>query len=355
MKKSGVGSPVVRSRRRDGSASETPRVTLATVAKAAGVSPGTVSRVINRTARVAESKAQAVRSAIVRLGFEPNPAAQWLAKGKTHSIGVITQGLNSPYFGEALASIERELRRASYSPVFVSGNFRESDERECFDFLLARRVDGVILLTSCLPDAELKRLSARVPLVVTGRSLKADRVCCVDADNTAGAQLATDFLLGLGHREIAFITGPEDHPDARQRLRGYKAALATYDVPFQRSLVVAGDYREAGGFDATVRLFRSGVSFTAIFAANDQSAYGALLAVYKQGLRVPQAISVVGFDDLPASPFTVPPLTTVHRFTAEIGETAARSVVDMIDGRRPESRIPSATLAIRESTRSLRV
>jgi LacI family transcriptional regulator len=297
---------------------------------------------------------RAVEAAIAKLQFMPNPVARSLARGRSMSIGVVTQAIDSPFYGEALAGIEKGLLRAKYSPLFVSGHWREGDERRCVDHLLTRRVEGIILLTSCLPDQELVNLSRSVPLVVTGRHVEADRIYCLDEDSTVGARLATDYLIGQGHRRIAFISGPTNHPDAMQRLDGYRAALAAARLPFNERLVIAGDYMEAGGQAAIDALLEARVEFTAVFAANDQTAYGAMLALYRRGLKVPQDVSLVGFDDLPSSAFSIPPLTTVHRSTDEIGEAAAEAMIDLVERRVPQSRVSSPTLAIRESTRPLR-
>jgi LacI family transcriptional regulator len=328
-------------------------VTLEMVAKEAGVSPSTVSRILNGTARVRDSKVRAVEAAIAKLQFIPNPVARSLAGGKSMSIGVVTQRIDSPFYGEALASIEKGLLRGSYSPLFVSGHWREGDERRCVDHLLSRRVEGIILLTSCLPDQELVNLARSVPLIVTGRRVHGERMYSLDVDSTMGARLATEYLIGQGHRQIAFISGPPNHPDALQRFSGYKAALAANKIPFAAKLVAPGDYLEMGGHTAINALLDSRVEFTAVFAANDQTAHGAMLALHRRGLKVPQDVSLVGFDDLPASAFMIPPLTTVHRSIDEIGEGAAEAMIDLVEGRTPRAKVPSPTLAVRESTRPL--
>jgi len=328
-------------------------VTLEMVAKEAGVSPSTVSRILNGTARVRDAKVRAVEAAIAKLNFMPNPVARSLARGKSMSIGVVTQSIDSPFYGEALAAIERGLLADRYSALIVSGHWREGDERQSVAHLLGRRVDGIILLTSCLPDRELVNLSRSVPLVVTGRSVKGERIFCLDVDSTEGARLATAYLVGQGHRRIAFLSGPPDHPDALQRLDGYKVALAASRIAFSRQLVAYGDYSESGGHRAMNDLLDARAGFTAVFAANDQMACGALLALHRRGLKVPKDVSVVGFDDLAASAFTIPPLTTVHRSIDEIGEGAAEAIIDLIERRTPRARMSSPKLAIRESTRPL--
>ncbi len=301
------------------SASNGGAVTLEMVASEAGVSPSTVSRILNGTARVRESKVRAVEAAISKLRFTPNPVAVSLARGKSMTVGIVTQSFGSPFYGEALTAIEQRLMRANYAALFVSAHWREADERRCVGHLLNRRVEGIILLNSCLPEHELLNLARGAPLILTGRNVTGERIHCLDVDSTDGARLATKYLIDQGHRRIAFLAGPADHSDAVQRFEGYKAALALARIPYSKKLVAEGDYSAGGGVKGIDQLVASGTEFTAVFAANDETAYGAMLALYRHGLRVPQQVSVIGFDDLPASAYTIPPLTSVHRATGELG------------------------------------
>ncbi len=329
-------------------------VTLQMVAAEAGVSPSTVSRILNGTARVKESKVRAVEAAISKLRFTPDPVARSLARGRSMSVGVVTQSLGSPFYGEVLSAIEERLIRANYAALFISGHYREADERRSVDHLLARRVEGIILLNSCLPEQELVNLARGAPLILTGRAVTAARIHCLDVDSTAGARLATDYLIDQGHRRIAHLAGPADHADALQRLAGYRKALSAARIPFAKELVVDGDYTAAGGMRGIDALLDSRQEFTAVFAANDETAYGAMLALHRRGLSVPKQVSVIGYDDLPASRFTIPPLTSVHRATAELGERAAEAIIELIEGRTVTRSDTPSTLAVRESTRSLR-
>jgi LacI family transcriptional regulator len=324
------------------------------VAHEAGVSPSTVSRILNGTAKVSEEKSQAVHKAIDKLNFIPNPIAQGLARGKSQTIGVITQDIDSPFFGEGLRGIEDRLEAVGYTPLFVSGHFRQNDERACFTKLLARRVDGVIVLHGCLPNAFFVTQSKRLPLVVTGRTLKAKSLHTIHFDNFEGARIATQHLLELGHEQIACITGPSNQPNSIDRLRGYQAALTEAGVAIRPELTVQGDFREAQGGMAVQQLIDSRVPFTAILACNDQSAYGAALQLYRKGLRIPDDISLVGFDDLRTSSFTIPPLTTVRIGIYNIGKAAAMAIVDLIEGRVPHQAAPAPELIVRESTKRIR-
>jgi LacI family transcriptional regulator len=331
------------------------KVTLEMVAQRAGVSPSTVSRILNGTAVVSDDKRQAVDEAIATLGFVPNPVARGLAGGRTLSVGVITQSIDSPFYGGALRGIEDELSHAGYSPLFVSGHWDAGAEARCIDVLRSRRVDGIIVLTGRLSDAALTALAQLLPVVVTGRNLRAPGLVSLNFDNFEGGRLATHHLLQLGHRRIAFIAGDERHPDAKERLRGYKAALAAAKVAFDADLVVPGQYTEESGRMALERLIDGRTSFTAVFAANDQMAFGASLGLHRRRLRVPQDVSVVGFDDLASALYAIPPLSTVHHPVYELGQIAATAMLGLLAGQTPAVTMPAPRFIVRESTRALAV
>jgi LacI family transcriptional regulator len=329
------------------------KVRLEQVAQAAGVSPSTVSRILNGTAVVSDDKRAAVDAAIARLGFVPNPMARGLAGGRTLSVGVVTQTIDSPFFGGALRGVEDELSRAGYSPLFVSGHWNAAQETRCIDMLRSRRVDGIIVLTGRLPDTALTAYAQQLPIVVTGRTLKAPNLYALNFDNFEGGLLATHHLLTLGHRRIAFIAGDPRHPDAKERLRGYRAALQAAGIAFAPDLVVPGQYTEDSGRMAVENLLDSREAFTAIFAANDQMAFGAALALHRRNLRVPHDVSLVGFDDLAGALYTVPPLSTVHHPVYELGQIAASAMLQLLAGEAPTAKLPAPRFIVRESSREI--
>ena len=344
------GTPGVKSTSRRAGAAIPTTVTLAEVAAEAGVSASTVSRILNGTATVSENKKLAVDRAIAKLGFVPNPVARGLAGGRTMSVGVVTQTLDSPFYGVALRGIEEELDQAGYSPLFVSGHWNASEESRCIDMLRSRRVDGIIVLTGRLSDSALKQYAKEMPVLVTGRSLRGHNLFALNFDNVEGARQATQYLITLGHRRIAFISGVAEHPDAHERQRGYEAALAEAGIAFDPHLVAPGFFHEESGVQAMEQLLSSRHRFTAVFAANDQMALGACLALHRRGLKVPEDISVIGFDDLAASRFFLPPLSTVHHPAYELGQIAARSMLQMLSGEKPSARLPQPRVIPREST-----
>ncbi len=328
-------------------------VTLEMVAQRAGVSPSTVSRILNGSATVSPAKQQAVDAAIKHLGFQPNPMARGLAGGRTLSIGVLTQTISSPFYGEALHGIEDSLERAGYIPIFVSGHWRETEERKALEALLSRRVDGVIVLAGRLPNSALQAYAKSVPMVVVGRKLKGPRLFSLGFDNRAGGFLATQHLIECGHTRIVFIAGDPAHEDALERQAGYRAALKQAGIAFDPALVVPGDFTEAGGLLAINRLLDSQLPFTAIFAANDQTAIGAALGMYRRHVRVPDDVSLVGFDDLAPAKFAIPPLTTIRQSVYEMGEQAATAMLDLLRGDTPQAVLPQPQLVPRESTRRM--
>ena len=334
-------------------ASKSP-VTLDMVAKLAGVSPSTVSRILNGTAVVSEAKRQAVVEATKTLGFVPNPLARGLAGGRTFSIGVVTQAIDSPFYGAALRGIEDELDPMGYSPLFMSAHWDPVAEARCLEVLHARRVDGIVVLMPRLSDAALQACAQALPVVVTGRELRAEQLFSLNFDNFTGALRATEHLLALGHKQIAFITGDEEHPDASERHRGYRAALQAAGISFDPNLVVPGRYHEISGLEAVNHLVAYKRQFTAIFAANDQMAAGAALGLFKHGLRVPEDVSLVGFDDLPTSVYATPPLSTIHQPAYELGRLAAASVLQMIAGTPPTAELPPPELLVRGSSAPVR-
>jgi LacI family transcriptional regulator len=324
--------------------------TLRMVAHEAGVSASTVSRIINGTVNVSDERKQAVEAAIAKFDFRPNAAARGLALGKTLTIGVVAQAIDSPFYGEGLRGIEACLRQRGYAPLFMSGNWHEEDEDRCMGELIARGVDGIIVFAGRLSDTKLKRYAKEVTVVVTGRQLRSKGLFSLQIDDRRGAMLAVRHLVELGHRRIAFITGSENHPDAIERLGGYKKALDEAGIGFDPRLVAVGDWHEEGGLRATLELLEARTHFTALFCVNDQTAYGALLGLFRKGLSVPGDVSVVGFDDLPASLYRVPPLTSVRQSIGILGEQSVQAMLDLLAGNRPRLSPPPVELVVRESS-----
>jgi LacI family transcriptional regulator len=348
--------PTRRNKRQPSASSpaESGAVTLEMVAQASGVSPSTVSRILNNTAKVSAEKRRAVDAAIKRLGFRPNPVARGLAGGRTLSIGVLTQFISSPFYGEALHGIEDHLVGEGYIPIFVSGHWNEREERKALDALMSRRVDGVIVLAGKLSNAALRKISDALPMVVVGRAVRGPQLCSLEFDNHAGGRMATQHLVDAGHRDIAFISGDPTHDDAIARQRGYLEALTQAGIAADEALIVPGQLTEESGLAAVDLLLARRRPFTALFAANDQMATGAALGLYRRRIRVPDQVSLVGFDDLAIARFALPPLTTVRQPVYEMGRQAALAVLGLLRGEHPRVDLPPPELVVRESTRPVR-
>ncbi len=328
-------------------------VTLAMVAQAAGVSPSTVSRILTGHARVSDDKRRSVEEAIARLNYQPNVLARGLAQGRTLTIGVLTQDIDSPFCAQALRGVEDALAGTGMTPLFVSGHWNVQDEAERMAHLLARRVDGIVVLTGRLTDEQLREYALRVPVVVTGRSLRGHNLTSLRLDDFKGAWLATRHLIELGHRRIAHIAGPQDHADSMERLSGYRKALEDAGIEADEQLVAHADFHEQSGVLAMNRLLEVHRPFSAVFASNDQAAYGARLALYQHHIRVPEDVSLIGFEDLPGSRYAIPPLSTVHQPVYELGQAAARMLLKMIEGGNAPIALPEPQLVARASTQRL--
>jgi len=329
-------------------------VTIHDIAREAKVSPSTVSRVLNGKVPVAPEKRAAVLAVIKQLNYQPNVIAQGLVRRRTAAVGVLTQSIASPFYGEILVGVEDGLSGSGYHAIFTSGNWRTDEEIAALDRLSQRRVDALILLTGALPDDYLLRVAANLPLVIIGRSVAqiADR--CLRVDDFHAAYEATRYLITLGHRRIAHIAGPSSHQDSADRHAGYKAALKEAGLAADQQLIVAGSYTEQSGLLAMQALLNRGEMFSAVFAGNDQMAYGARLALYRNGIRVPEDVSLVGFDDQYGSAYTTPPLTTVRQPTYDMGRAAAQAILRLLDGEPPALPQFTTELILRESAARVR-
>ena len=331
-----------------------PPTTLVDVARAAGVSASTVSRILNGTAKVSEAKRLKVLEAIDTMNFTPNHMAQNLKSGHSMTIGIVVQDISSPFFDEALRGVDDGLKGTGYTSVIVSGHWNAEEEEDRIRLLLARKVDGIILLSGRISDEAVIRFSNRRPIVSTGRDIHTKTAIGFKIDNEYGAFLAVNHLIELGHRRIAFVSGPPNNTDAGERLNGYVRALTEATIPVDPNLITEGDFHEACGLLAVNHLFETRQQFSAIFAANDLTAYGVRLGLYRKGIRVPDDISLVGFDDLPGSSYTAPPLTTIHQPLYDIGRIATHTLLAIIDGRQVQWEVPPLELVVRETTRTLR-
>ena len=325
-------------------------VTIADIAQIAGVSASTVSRVLSGANKVSEPKREAVLRAVTDLNYHPNMFARGLASGQSMTIGVLTQNFGSPFYDAIIQGIVQRLNQTGYFPIFADGQWQQEMEVEAIQAMLRRQIDGLIVLGGYLEAGALKQLAGNIPIVLVARKLADFEENCVGIDNVEAAFLATQHLIELGHRQIAHICGPLDHPDARDRRDGYIRALEEAGIEPDLELIISGTFRRQSGLLAIEMLLSSRTSFTAIFAANDQMAYGTRLGLYRRGIRVPEDVSLVGFDDEPAAAFMIPPLTTVRQPAVQLGLEAAKIVLARLKGEQVAVTPLKAELIVREST-----
>lgn len=298
------------------------------VAELAGVSLATVSRVINPGAKVSEKTRQKVLAAMEKLGYRPNSIAQSLATRSSNTVGVLVSELHGPFYGAMLGAIEETLRGAGKFVLVAASHSKEEQEREGIRFLVSRNCDALIVHVEALPDKFIVEHNRKsTPLVVVNRKVRGIADRCFSLNNELGGYLAARSLLRLKHRSIAYVSGPLDWVDAHDRLAGHKRALAEAGVPFNDRLFFEGNYHEPTGGEALNRFIASGIPFTAVICANDDMAAGTMAAAHDRGLKLPEELSIVGFDDAPISRYVYPKLSTVHYPIADMSRMAARWVL----------------------------
>lgn len=329
-----------------------PVPTLEMVAALAGVSRATVSRVVNDSPSVDPELAQSVRKAIEALDYTPNRAARSLAKRRANSVALIIPESTSkvfadPFFTTVVQGIAMYLTDTDFTLNMVIAS--EAKPEKTRSFLLGGNVDGALVVSHHSGDHSWTHLSGSLPMVFAGRPLVgAEDAYYVEVENEAAARSATRLLTARGRRSIATIAGPQDMPPGIDRLAGWRTAVREAGLDDQ--LVEVGDFTLASGARAMQRLLDRGRPIDAVFAANDQMAAGAYTVIQGRGLRIPEDIAVVGFDDDSFATSVTPALTTVNHPILELGRKMAETLVDMIEGR-PADRVTimSTSLVLRDS------
>lgn len=332
------------------------KLTIKEIARLAGVSKATVSRVLNAKPGVSPATRQKVEQVIRAHSYAPNPVARGLSLRRTGIIGLViahTAGRLSShlFFLEFLRGISRVLEGEGFRLVLATADTEEDYESSCRSMAQEGLVDGVVILGIRKNDKRLQHfIQNNVPLVTVGTPLGYHGVSFVDADNYGGARMATEYLIGLGHTRILFINGPKTHSGAIARERGYRAALAAHGIKEQ--YVVYGDFSFESGYKTIKEALNQGNQPSAVFAASDLAAMGAIIALKEAGMRAGKDVSVIGFDDIPYASYFDPPLSTVHQPIFEMGEEAGRILIQLLKGEAPSSlgKIFPTTLVIREST-----
>lgn len=305
--------------------------TIYQVSELAGVSLATVSRVMNNNTNVSDATRAKVLAAMEQLGYRPNTIAQSLASNRSNSIGILVSELHGPFYGDMLSGIESECRAAGKHVIIAAGHSEEASEIDGIEFLISRNCDALILHVEAVSDEYLIKLaSGKVPVVLINRYIPELADNCIRLNNELGGYLATRQLLQLGHRQLAYISGPMWKSDAKERYAGHQRALAEFNVKMAPQLFAEGDFRDSGGARCMQQLLASGQPFSAVVCANDEMAAGAMEVARAQGLAIPQQLSLVGFDNLLLAHYLYPKLTTIDYPVGEMGRMAARWVLKHI-------------------------
>jgi LacI family transcriptional regulator len=336
-------------------------LTLEEIAKLAGVSRSTVSRVINQQPSVREEVREEVWRVVRETGYMPHAAARSLASRRTRVIGVIipeavTTLFTDPFFPLFLRGVTERCNAHDYYLMLSLFNGPGDQEERYRRIVGSNHLDGVIVASTRMDDPLFPRLlQDGIPFVLAGR-LPDQRVNYVDVDNVGGARMAVEHLIRLGHERIGTITGPLSMITGQDRLEGYRHALEAHRIPVRDELIVEGDFTEAGARMGAQQLLAA--SPTAIFAASDSMAIGVLKALREAGLRIPEDVALVGFDDIPIASAIEPALTTVHQPIEGLGSMAADLLLHWLEhppeGEAPTQRIVLPTkLVIRDSCGAL--
>jgi LacI family transcriptional regulator len=328
------------------------KVTIREVARAAGVSVATVSRVFNDSGPVHEATRLRVREVAGKMRYTPHGAARSLITSRTNTLGVLLPDLYGEFFSEVIRGIDQTATRSGYH-LLVSSAHADRSELVAALRAMRGRVDGLIVMS---PDIDAEALAANLPdsqpVVLLNCIVRGGGWDSLLIDNIGGASRMTRHLLSHGHRRVAILAGAPRNVDARERLRGWRQALREAGIEPDPALVIQGDFTEASGYDGARRVLELRERPTAIFAANDSMAIGALSALRDAAVAVPDEMAVAGFDDIPIARYVTPALSSVHVPIAELGERAMGKLLQTVgskDRSTPRREVLETTLVIRGS------
>lgn len=309
------------------------KITIKQVAAASGVAPSTVSNALTGKGYVAPATRSRVIETAASLGYRASSLARSLRLQQTWSVGLLLADVSNPFFPAVVRGIEDVLWGKQYNLVLCNTDYRKDKEAAYLRHLLDKRLDGLILASTASDSDDVLRLQAeRVPFVMLNRRHVSAKTPYVGMDNEGGVGMAMEHLLALGHRRIGFIKGRTDSSAAEERYQGYCKALRQAGIPFDEALVAHGDYTIESGHAAAVGLMGRPRLPTAIVSANDFMAFGAMALFKERGLRVPEEMSVIGFDDIFVSALPWIELTTVRPQSWQLGASAAELLLDLIGG-----------------------
>lgn len=324
------------------------KVTIRQIAQKLGVHHTTVSRALRNNSRISEDLRKRIKSLAIKLGYRPNLLASGLSTRKTYNIGLVVADIATPFFSEVASGVEDTMRESGYNVFTCNTDGKIEDEKLHLNALISRGVDGIIISPSNLRRKYLEELlKTKIPVVFIDRCLKNLNASYIIIDHFSGGYQMTKYLLSLGHRRIAYIRGEVE----MGRFYGYKKALDEYGIQIDNTLTSVCDFTVRGGERAARKIMRIKKLPTAIFCVNDLVALGAMKVIKERGLKIPQDVSLAGFDNSYFTEFLSPPLTTVHQPKYELGQDVARILLNEMNSRpcSPSKIEIEPVLVIRES------
>lgn len=344
-----------RPRRKPGKPEGEAVVTIHDVAREAKVSIATVSRALNTESLVRGTTRERIDAAVKKLRYVPHSGARSLIMRETRTIGVLLPDIFGEFFSEVIRGLDDVARHRGYS-LLVTCTHGDSRSAQAMLKAMHGRVDGLVVLSSDLgTQAFLREAPRRTPVVFLNRVTGSNHYDSISVDNHGGAIAMTRYLLGLGHERIMFVTGPAENRDAEERLLGYREAMGTHSGRALECLEIGGDFNEGSGYKAACSILELQPRPTAIFAANDAMAIGALCALKERGIKVPEDVSLAGFDDIPTTQYLSPPLSSVRTPISALGSNAAERLLARIEAAgaiKPRQQVLDVLLAVRASTGS---
>lgn len=327
------------------------KVTLRDIAEATGVSVNTVSRALTGKSDIHAETKERVLAAAGRLGYTPNLMARSLVQGRTRTLGLLVTDCTHPFYATLIRTVEEVAAANHYGLLLATSNEDPDKEITAVNLLAERRVDGLLLSPVDVTAPHIRPLLRSTPCVLLARRPRSYRGAFVGTDNVEAARLGTQHLVGLGHRRIALVTRPEAVASAIDRQDGYRLALAEAGLPCDERLVLAAAQTPEGGRAAVADLMRLDPLPTAVFAYSDMQAIGILVGLREAGVRVPEDVSVMGFDDVETARYVSPPLTTVAQDTDRIGRLGAQLLINLLAGRsHRRAHLLAGSLVVRGST-----
>jgi len=307
-------------------------VTIRDVAKRAGISVATISRYINKTAPVSDEVAQRIHDVMIELKFVPHVNAQRLATSKTNTLGMLVTEMHGDFFSPMFSGIEKVASEAGFD-LLISSSARSHTHKDFPSPLGPYNTDGLLVFWDSLSEAGIRHAyELGFPIVLIHQTPPDGlNIPCVTVENKAASKRIMDHLIEThGRRQIVFVRGPENNEDSFWRETGYRQSLEAHGIPYDPQLVLAGEFERTVAQVSLEKFLATGISFDAVFSGDDESAVGVLTALRNAGKRVPEDVSVVGFDDQRMAAYLTPPLTTVRAPTEEVGRMAAQQLVKLI-------------------------